>query len=96
MSRFKCSEFQQQINNVLKYQSDELTSINFSSVEKSQDCITSSEELLRRLGYEPEKLCASTSLASKGKRSMVIPSWEELCTEAERQQMRRNVKLLWK
>lgn len=84
MSRFKCSEFQQQINNVLKYQSDELTSINFSSVEKSQDCITSSEELLRRLGYEPEKLCASTSLASKGKRSMVIPSWEELCTEAER------------
>lgn len=70
------------MNNVLKYQDEELKQIQekrsaFLYVDKR---IQESEDLLRSLGYAPPSV---QSMQRKAKKRMVVPTWESLCAEAE-------------
>lgn len=80
MSKYKCSETEQQINNVLKHQSEQLKDIDFHT-DKVDSSISESLELLQGLGYDlpSQKECISPT-----KRKMLTTqSWETLCKEAE-------------
>lgn len=83
MSKYKYSEEEQKINNVLKHQSDELSSIHISSATSLDASISSSEELLHSLGYSTDEIRKSISQPEE-KTIMILPSWELLCAEAER------------
>lgn len=80
MGKYKYSEEEQHINNVLKHQSDELNCISFPNSEGLDTSIASSELLLHSLGYSPEK---ETVLPEPKKKVAILPSWEALCSEAE-------------
>lgn len=84
MRKYNYSEFEQKINNVLKYQSEELESIQPVNISDIDDCISSSEKLLQGLGYESElnKIKNGTHI-TKNKKVLVVPTWEQLCIEAE-------------
>ena len=82
MSKYKYSESEQQINDVLKYQEEELKRLKASMPSSSEldRRIQESEDLLRMLGY--------TEMPTVPKRTnpqkvMVVPTWESLCAEAE-------------
>lgn len=82
MSKYKYSESEQQINDVLKYQDEELKRLKASMPSSSEldRRIQESEDLLRMLGY--------TEMPTVPKRTnpqkvMVVPTWESLCAEAE-------------
>ena len=82
MSKYKYSESEQQINNVLKYHDEEFKRIKaalLSSCEIDKR-IQESEELLRKLGYTE---LPSVPKREESKKIMVVPSWEQLCVEAE-------------
>lgn len=86
MSKYKYTETEQQLNNVLVYQSNELNSLLTASneVKKSLDeSISGSEELLKGLGYG---LSSKNKLTrtEKNKIVTVLPTWENLCLEAEK------------
>ncbi|MGB4386103.1 MAG: hypothetical protein WBI88_05040, partial [Caldicoprobacterales bacterium] len=51
MSKFKYSDGEQQINNVLNYQAQELKSIQRPDMSGVDKRISESEELLKSLGY---------------------------------------------
>lgn len=83
MSKFKHTEFEQQMNSVLKHQDKELADIHFPTIEQSENLIARTEELLRLLGKDPHKL--GNLPATKGSSPvLVIPTWEELCADAHR------------
>lgn len=82
MTKFKYTKFEKQMNSVLKYQSDALAEIKFPSAAETDATIAKAEELLRSLGYQPEALKNNTHVAST-KKVLVVPTWEELCAEAE-------------
>ena len=82
MSKYKYSELEQQINDVLKYQDEALKRLkaSMSSSSELDRSIRESEDLLRMLGY--------TEMPTVPKRTnppkvLVVPSWESLCAEAE-------------
>ena len=82
MSKYKYSESEQQINDVLKYQDEELKRLKASMPSSSEldRRIQESEDLLQMLGY--------TEMPTVPKRTnpqkvMVVPTWESLCAEAE-------------
>ena len=53
-------------------------------IENETDAtIARTEALLRRLGYQPEALKELVPI-QQSKKVMVVPTWEELCAEAER------------
>ena len=80
MSKYKCSETEQQINNVLKHQSEQLKDIDFQT-DKVDSAISESLELLQGLGYD---LPSPKDCITPTKRKMLtIQSWETLCKEAE-------------
>lgn len=82
MSSYKYSETEQQINDVLKYHEKELKRIKAarsSSIELDKR-IQESEDLLCMLGYAE---LPSVPKRVKPKKVMVVPSWEQLCVEAE-------------
>ncbi len=82
MSKYKYSRTEQQINDVLKYQDEELKKIK-SAIPSSTELdkrIQESEYLLRMLGYEE---MPKVPRYVESKRVMVVPSWEQLCLEAE-------------
>lgn len=83
MSRFKYTESERQINSVLKHQDEELKDIHFPSTEEADATAEKAAALLRRLGYQTEGHNGAISI-SKSKKVMVVPTWEEVCTEAER------------
>lgn len=87
MSKYNYSEVEQQINNVLKYQSEELKKIKFKSRYSIEDNIASSEAILKSLGYDIDvnkvKLDNSNTTSQK-KEIIVLPNWESLCIEAEK------------
>lgn len=83
MSKFKYTDFEQQMNSVLKHQSEELASIQLPSIEQSDDLIARTEELLRLLGKDPHKL-DSLPAVNNPKPVLVVPTWEELCADAQR------------
>ncbi len=83
MSRFKYTESEKQINKVLKYQDELLSSIQFQATEKNEATFQKTEELRCELGYEPTEL-KNLSTVPKMPKFMVVPTWEELSTEAVR------------
>lgn len=82
MSKYKYSKTEQQINDVLKYQDDELRRIKdqMPSTSEIDSRIQESEDLLRMLGYTEMPTVPQRAVPKK---VMVVPSWEELCLEAE-------------
>lgn len=83
MSKFKYTEFEKQMNSVLKHQDEALADIHFPSSNETDATIARTEALLRRLGYQPEALKELVPI-QQSKKVMVVPTWEELCAEAER------------
>lgn len=85
MSKYRYSETERQINNVLIHQSEELAAIETPCLSSTEDRIAESEELLRNLGYGAEITNARLeNHPTEDKKIMVIPSWEQLCAEAEK------------
>ena len=82
MSKYKYTELEQQINNILVHQDKELAQIAFPDTEGIDKNIRQSEELLRSLGVKLPN-SASLSIQEIPKKVMVVPSWESLCLEAE-------------
>lgn len=83
MSKFKYTEFEKQMNSVLKHQDEALADIHFPSSDETDATIARTETLLRSLGYKPETFKAIAPVPQP-KKVMVVPVWEELCAEAER------------
>ena len=82
MSKYKYSELEQQINQVLLHQSLELEDIKKLDSAVLEGRISESESLLQSLGYKlPEQPLFNTP---KKKPVMVVPTWESLCIEAEK------------
>ena len=82
MSKYNYSKVEQQINTVLAYQNQTLKAIKAIDKDALEVRITESEDLLRSLGYGlPQN---STLAAVQRKPVMVVPSWENLCLEAEK------------
>ncbi len=73
---------EQQINTVLAYHQKELNSIKFPDSEVVDARIAESEELLLSLGIKPKKVESISH--RKSKPVMVVPTWDELCKEAEK------------
>lgn len=82
MSKYKYSETEQQINDVLKYHDEELKKIQAKrpSTSELDSRIKESEDLLRMLGHTEMPIVPKRK---DEKRVMVVPSWEDLCAEAE-------------
>lgn len=83
MSKFKYTEFEKQMNSVLRHQDEMLADIHFPSSDGTDATIARIETLLRSLGYQPEVL-KEMAPVPQPKKVMVVPTWEELCAEAER------------
>lgn len=81
MSKFKYTDAEQQFNNVLNHQSKELSSIKRPDMASAEACISESEALLNELGISTEILPKVVNPESQ--RVMVVPTWEELCNQAE-------------
>ena len=81
MKKYRYSETEQQVNNVLKHQEDRIANLHFPDLSGVNQSISQSESLLRSLGYTPEKL--KISPISDEKPLIIVPSWHELCVEAE-------------
>lgn len=76
---------EQQIINVLNYQSRELRAIEMPDQGQVKARITETEELLKDLGYSDTLESLKHNIQTpQQKRLMVLPSWDELCAEAER------------
>ena len=74
---------EQQINTVLVHQDQRLAETHFPPKEQIDKSIIATEELLQSLGVQlPAK---SASLVPCERSTIVVPSWEELCAEAERE-----------
>ena len=83
MSKFKYTEAEKQMNTVLKHQDETLKEIHFPSMKEADATATKAAALLRSLGYKPDEL-NGLSPYSKAKSVMVVPTWEEVCHDAER------------
>ena len=73
-----------EIASVLVHQHKELSSINFQTTESLQNQIDSSRELLQRLGYDASSLGIPDRQQVTSKPPIVVPSWNALVAEAER------------
>jgi len=82
MSKFKYTEFEKQMNSVLKHQDVALADIHFPSSEEADEPIARTEALLQSYGYQPDALKGLTPV-QQAKKVMIVPTWEELCVEAE-------------
>ena len=82
MSKFKYTEFEQEMNAVLKHQDETLSSIHFPSKEQTDAVISKVEELLRRLGKDPQD-ASSLPVVKKTPMEISVPTWEELVKDAE-------------
>lgn len=82
MSKYKYSETEHQINDILKYQDKELKTIKAKMLSSSEldNRIQESEDMLRMLGYSEMPTLPNRV---ESKKVMVVPSWEDLCAEAE-------------
>lgn len=87
MSKYDYLEVEQQINNVLAHQDKELKEIGKLDTSGLDSCISESEKLLRSLGYGNQvrelKVPNKNVPAETPRKVMVVPSWENLCDEAE-------------
>jgi hypothetical protein len=83
VSKFKYTEVEQQFNIVLNHQSKELNSLKRPDIIPLETCISESEALLKELGIATNILPMAVN--SEPKKVMVVPSWEDLCTQAEKE-----------
>lgn len=83
MSKFKYTETEQQFNNVLNHQSKELSSTKRSDMSSVEARISESEALLKELGISTEILPKVVN--PEAQKVMVVPTWEELCIQAEQE-----------
>lgn len=83
MSKFEYTESEQQFNNVLHHQSKELSSIKRPNMSSVEACISESEALLKELGIATDKLPIVVN--HEPKKVMLVPTWEELCIQAEKE-----------
>ena len=86
MGRYKYSEEQQHINNVLKYHNVQLTEMVKESRQTRNEVdveIEAMEAFLLRKGIDPSKAAKAPSNPDVPKKIMVYPSWKNLCAEAE-------------
>lgn len=82
MSKFHYTKTEQEINNVLKYQNEQLSAISFPDNKKIDERIQESELLLRSLGISlPDRNGITSSILPHG--VAVVPTWEQLCNEAD-------------
>ena len=81
MSRYKYSKSEQEINDVLKFQSNELNEIKneLPSIDEIDRRIQESEDLLRMLGHTEMPIVPNVTGT---KRVIAVPSWEDLHAEA--------------
>ena len=82
MSKFKYTEFEQEMNVVLKHQDETLSSIHFPSEAQTDSVISKAEELLRLLGKDPQDV-SSLPVVKKPPMEISIPTWEKLVKDAE-------------
>ena len=82
MSKYRYSETEQQFNDILKYHDEELKRLKAAmpSTSELDRKIQQSEDLLKTLGYT--EMPAATR-RYEPKKVMVVPSWANLCAEAE-------------
>lgn len=82
MSKYKYSATEQQFNSVLKHQDEKLKRIKAEMPSSSEldKRIQESEDLLLMHGYE---LPSAPIVRPDSKKVIVVPSWEQLCAEAE-------------
>lgn len=82
MSKFQYTEEEEKLNKVLKYQSQQLDQLKRSDLGELDERIVESESILRTLGYSlPDKL---KEVSRKEKSVAIMPTWEELCSDAEK------------
>ena len=88
MSKYNYSEVEQQINSVILYQERELSGIHRPSTTDIEERISESEALLKSLGYGGQLSDLHNAKRSfpveLPRKVMVVPSWENLCLEAEK------------
>ena len=85
MSKYNYSEEEQKINNVLKYQSEQLKQIVPPDMSEVDSRISESEELLRSLGYGSNMYKARNEVVpTTSDKVLIVPTWDELCAEAEK------------
>lgn len=84
MSKYKYSKEEQKINNVLKYQSEQLEQIVPPDMSGVDARISETKELLKSLGYGADIIKVKNAIVPTiSKDVMVVPTWKELCDEAE-------------
>ena len=86
MGKYKYSEEEQKMNNVLKYQDDQLKELLAESRSTRNEIdaeIEAMETFLRKRGLDPSKAAKQSTVVEAPKKVMVLPSWENLCAEAE-------------
>ncbi len=86
MGKYKYSEEEQKMNNVLKYQDDQLKELlaeSRSTRNETDAEIEAMETFLRKSGLDPSKAAKQSTVVEVPKKVMVLPSWENLCAEAE-------------
>lgn len=81
MSRYKYSKTEQEINDVLKFQANELNTIKneLPPADEMDRRIQESKDLLRMLGYTEMPVVPTVT---ETKRVIAVPSWEDLLAEA--------------
>ena len=83
MSKYKYTEDEKKINTVLNYQAQELGKIIQPDMKSAEKCIKESEEILESLGYSVRNIHVSDFSEKSQKQILMVPSWEEMCKEAE-------------
>lgn len=83
MKKRKYTKTEQELNNVLKYQSEQLDKITFPSSSEIDRSIRQSEDILRMLGVDPVAAAPSQE-GTSSREVIVVPSWAHLCEEAEK------------
>lgn len=86
MGKNNYTKEEQEINNVLKYQDDELkaltSSISKSSIQTEAE-IAVLEAKLKQLGIDPDSVKKESIESHRSAQPIVVPSWTQLCAEAE-------------
>ena len=77
MSKYKYSETELQMNDVLAYHAKELSEISFPDAEKIDASIAQAEAKLKALGINVSEVNCPKSSASE-KKVMLIPTWNQM------------------
>ena len=81
MGKYKYSEEEQHMNNVIKYQDDQLKELLVESHRTRNETdaeIEAMEAWLRKRGLDPSKAVKEPCVLGAPKKVMVLPSWENL------------------